>query len=105
MKLLNIDQLSPTTSKAVLIGGVEYAIQPISVGAFIKKTKEAEEYVKTGVADPMREVEMIIDLISQCIPAAPRYVIESLNLTQLQTIANYIQKEDVDGAEDVEGKN
>lgn len=103
MKLLNIDQLAEKTNKVVVIGGVEYAIQPISVGAFIKKTKEAEEYVKAGVDDPMKEVEIVIDLISQCIPAAPRYVIESLSLIQLQTISEYIQRDDVDGAEDVEG--
>lgn len=103
MKLLNIDQLSEQTNKVVVIGGVEYAVQPISVGTFIKKTKEAEEYVKSGVKDPMKEVEMVIDLISSCIPAAPRYAIEALNITQLQTIADYIQRDDVDGAEDVEG--
>lgn len=103
MKLLNIDKLSKTTQKSVLIGGIEYPIAPISVGTFIKKTKEAEEYVKSGQIDQMKELEMVLDLISECIPTAPRYVIEALGLEQLQTIADYIQKDDVDGAEDVEG--
>lgn len=103
MKLLNIDQLAEKTSKVVVIGGVQYGIVPISVGSFVKKTKEAEEYVKSGVSDPMREVSLILDLISECIPSAPRYAIEALTLPQLQQIAEYIQSDDVDGAEDVEG--
>lgn len=103
MKLLNLDQVAATTDKVVKIGGVEYAIVPISVGSFIKKTKEAEEYVRAGVQDPLREVNIILDLISECIPAAPRYAIEALSLPQLQKIAEYIQRDDVDGAEDVEG--
>lgn len=103
MKLLNIDQMSKQTNKVIVIAGTQYSIVPISVGAFIKKTKEAEEYISAGSMDPMKEVEMVIDLISQCIPSAPRVVIESLNLEQLQLIAAYIQRDDVDGAEDVEG--
>lgn len=103
MKLLNIDQVAEKTNKVIILGGVQYDIMPISVGTFIKKTKEAEEYVKAGVNDPTREVEMVIDLISECIPGAPRYVIEALTLPQLQLISDYIQKDDVDGAEDVEG--
>lgn len=103
MKLLNIDQVAPTSTKVIVIGGVEYGIQPISVGAFVKMTKEADEYVKSGIVDPLKEVEMIIDLASQCIPGAPRYVLEGLTLPQLKAIAEYVQKDDVDGAEDVEG--
>lgn len=102
MKLLNLDQLTPSTNKVVLIGGVEYAIMPLSVGAFVKKTKQAQEFVN-GNHDPMSEINFILDLVSECIPAAPRHAIESLSLPQLQLIAEYIQKDDVDGAEDVEG--
>lgn len=103
MKLLNLDKVAPKTGKAITIGGVNYEIMPISVGAFVKKTKEAEEYMKAGGGDPLREISMILDLISECVPAAPRYVLESLTLPQLQVIADYIQKDDIDGAEDVEG--
>lgn len=103
MKLLNIDQVAPTSTKVIVIGGVEYAIQPISVGAFLKITKEAEEYVAAGVMNPQKEIQMVIDLAAQCIPAAPREVLESLTLPQLQAIADYVQRDDVDGAEDVEG--
>ena len=90
MKLLNIDKLAEKTGKVVVIGGVQYGIVPISVGSFVKKTQEAEEYI-------------ILDLISECIPSAPRLAIESLTLPQLQQIAEYIQSDDVEGAEDVEG--
>lgn len=105
MKLLNLDKIAATTDKAILIGGIQYPIVPISVGAFIKKTQEAEEYVKSGQQDPAREINIILDLISECVPTAPRYAIESLSLHQLQKIAEYIQRGDVDGAEDVEGKD
>lgn len=103
MKLLNIDKLSQKTQKSVQINGVKYEIAPISVGVFIKKTKEAEEYVKSGQVDQMKELEMVLDLLSECIPAAPRHVLESLGLDEMQAIADFIQKDDVDGAEDVEG--
>jgi hypothetical protein len=103
MKLLNLDKISPKSNKTIIIAGVEYAVQPLSVGTFIKTTKEAEEYVKKGVADPVYEVQMIVNLAAECIPAAPRIALESLTLEQLQAIATYVQKGDVDGAEDVEG--
>lgn len=103
MKLLNIDQLSPTTNKVIQIGGTQYKVSPISVGAFIKMTKDAEEYASGSAFDPMREIEMVVDLIAKCVPDASRLVIESLNLDQLKAIAEYIQGDDVDGAEDVKG--
>lgn len=105
MKLLNLDKIAAKTNKAVIIGGTQYAVTPITVGAFIEKTQEAEDYINSGQLDPLREVNLILDLISKCIPAAPRYAIESLSLPQLKQIAEYIQNGDVDGAEDVEGKD
>ncbi len=103
MKLLNLDQVAKKTNKSIVIKGVQHTVMPLSVGAFVKKTQEAEEYVKAGEKDPIREINMILDLLAECVPSASRLDIESLSLEQLQQMADYIRKDDVDGAEDVEG--
>ncbi|WP_151708803.1 hypothetical protein [Acinetobacter brisouii] len=103
MKILNLDQLAAKTNRKVKIGGKDYNVVPMSVGAFVKTTKEAEELVQSGNIDTLKEIEMVIDVISECVPDAPRQTLESLNLEQLHAISSFVRGDDIDGVEDVEG--
>lgn len=99
MKMLNLDKLSHNATRQITLGGNVYSIFPISVNAFIETTRAAEQYMKEGEANELKEVEMVLDLLSMCIPDAPREALMSLGVSQLQILAEYVRGDDVDGAE------
>lgn len=108
MKLLNLDKVGAGIRK-IRLGDKTYNVYPLSVGSFVKTTKNAEDYIKNktndGFTDVKQEIDLIVDLVTDCIPDISRMEVEQLSFEQLQALAAFIKGDDVDGAEDVEGND
>lgn len=103
MKLLNLDNLTTEATEFVVVKGQEHAIQPISVGQFVKMARKGKEVANAG--DPLAEYELIVEMVSAAIPTLPVADVESLSMESLQKLSQYISGQDVQGVETLEKKD
>lgn len=97
MKVLNLEKLSKKEGRELVIGGVSYPVQPMTVANFIATTEAAEKL--KGESSLAKQVSATIDMIQRSVPTAQREVLEQLELGQLQAITAFIRGEEVEGAE------
>jgi hypothetical protein len=98
-KILNLDALSATSQRELVLGGKTYPVPRMSVDNFIETTKVAEKLVadKAGMA---AQIEATIEMITRAVPALTRDVLKVYDLATLGKIADYVRGEDVEGQEE-----
>jgi hypothetical protein len=97
MKILNIDKLAAKEGRELVLFGVPYAVESMSVGNFIETTKAAE-----ALADEpslVKQIEATIDMVLRSVPSVERSVLAKLNLEQLQSVVAFVRGDEVEGAE------
>lgn len=98
MKLLNIDELSQKTQRTVQIGGKEYKVYPVTVKAIVETTKRSKELQQnkdlTAEDYILQEMEMMIDLVQDCLPDVPRFELEKLTPELINKLTEFVRGQD-----------
>lgn len=105
MKLLNLSSLTVATDRRLKIGEETHVINPLKVIDFIRITEIAQqidEEAKKGTPTVLREVELIMDLVTATIPTVQRETLNNLGIAELQSIASFIKGMDVPGTIETE---
>ena len=100
MKLLNLSALTVATNRCLKIGEKVHAINPLKVIDFIRITEIAQQIdaeTQNGGFTAVREVKLIIDLITSTAPSTTEEELMQLGLAELQNIASFIKGADVEG--------
>lgn len=99
MKILNLDKLDTSTGRQLTIDGKNYPIHSMSVEDFIATSRKVDEIIEknAGVAE---QLESTIDAILRQVPDLSREKLAKFPPQTLQTIVQFIQGEDVEGAEE-----
>lgn len=96
MKVLNLDKLAVAQKRQLVIAGVKYAIEEMTVSNFIETTKAAERLANASILD---QVEATIDLVLRSVPTVSREVLGVMPLETLQTVVAFVRGDDVEGTE------
>lgn len=86
-KLLNLDSLAPP-AKQFSLGGTEYEVKPLTVGAYIKKQQEAKDVQETD--DPAEQMERAVKMIVDAVPGLDKNAIEALTMAQISALIEFI---------------
>lgn len=100
-KILNLDKLSATSTRELVIGGKTYTVPDMTVENFIETTRAAADLAKNEEATMADQIEATIDMIVRGIPSITRDALKGYSLTQLGQIANFVRGEAVEGTEEV----
>lgn len=81
--LLDLDAIKPEVKRAIKINGVIHEIKPITLGDYIENTKRVQELAAMEVHDPVKETEILIDMLLRAFPTVER---EDLMKLPLETL-------------------
>lgn len=96
MKVLNLDKLSTKETRQLLIKGVSYPVEDMTVENFIITTKAAESLPED--ASLAVQIEATIEMICRSVPSITKTALGGLSLTSLQSIVAFVR-----GDNDLEG--
>lgn len=98
-KILNLDELAPKSTKVIKIKGKEYAMQPPSVGTYIRFTRDLQEMEKKEIT-LVDSIEYMCKGVQEAFPGMEDEVIKSLNVDQLEAITHFIAQRVEEEAEE-----
>lgn len=91
MKILNIDDFAQI-KREILLGGVAYAVEELSVQQFIDNMKAAEELEASGANTSVSaSFERAVTSVSQSIPTLPVDTIRALKLPVLTAVLKFLR--------------
>ena len=99
MKVLNLDKLATKQGRKLVIAGVSYPIEEMTVSNFIETTKAAERIANAPVAE---QIEATIEMVLRSVPTLSQDVLKGMSLDTLQVIVSFVRGDEVEEAE-VEG--
>lgn len=88
-KLLNVDSFKKE-ERVLSIGGKEYPLKELSVGAYINIAKMAES-IKAD--DYISQFEAMVDMLKDAAPTLPEDIIRSLSPEQLGVVVAFVRGE------------
>lgn len=97
MKVLNLDKLTKSEGREVVIFGKTYIVEGMTVENFIETTNAAERL--RGEVSLVKQIEATISMIVRSIPSVDRADLLKLSLDQLQAIVAFVRGDDVEGVE------
>ena len=97
MKVLNLDKLTKSEGRELVIFGTAYPVTSMTVANFIETTKAAEALA--GETSLVKQVEATIDMIARSVPSIDKAELAKLELNQLQAIVKFIRGDEVEGVE------
>jgi len=86
-KLLNLDDLA-TVDRAVTIKGVRYAMVDLSVGDFIKNSREFKHVTPASPAD--QQFEVMVAMVCRSFPTMTAEVASGLTFPQVKALSDFI---------------
>lgn len=96
MKVLNLDAVKKP-KKILTFLGVDYEVLAMSVETFIEVSHLAQQIKPT---DPfVKQVELMVDMISRCIPSIPVETLKSMDIEELTLLMSFVKGE-LDNAEE-----
>jgi hypothetical protein len=102
LKTLNLDELV-TVERKVKLGGAEYPVVELSVGAFINSMKKANELkarTEKGEVIPVEStMESMIEAVQMALPDCPREKLDRLSFDALGVLMQFINGNDAPKAE------
>lgn len=106
-KILNLDEVSPQAEKVIKLNGKEHLLAPITVGEFIRVTREAEaidaKQVKGKPQKISEQFEYFIQTITRSFPTITEEELKDMDLSKLKYIVDFIHSEVEVEAEAAEG--
>lgn len=97
MKVLNIDSLTKTDGRELVLLGKTYVVEGMTVGNFIETTKAALALGEDATL--VQQVEATVSMIARAVPGIDRAELARLSLEQLKAVVDFVQGEDVAGVE------
>jgi hypothetical protein len=97
MKVLNLDKFVGAEKRQLVIGGVSYPVDEMTVENFIATTKAADAIKDTDSVAV--QLDATIDMIVRSVPSLTRDALDGLSLAQLQAIVAFVRGDEVDGVE------
>lgn len=86
--ILNLDEIETGTEKAFSYKGKTYEMKPLSVGDFIKQSKELKKIAET---DEAGSIEFLVKTVCSAFPDLDEKTAKTMNMDHLNALMKHIQ--------------
>lgn len=91
LKICNLDVIAPIQPRQLVVGGKEYAVEPLTTARFVELNQSRQSLAKIDSIE--ESLKAMIVLIRKFIPKIPEKTLEMMSIQQLQLTLAFVADE------------